>query len=352
FGEFLRQQIDVRALRPRRGGDLLRRSEVSLVQRGDIVLGHFVGTVVVLVDAADDEEADEDEDGDEGHRTECDEERKLALLLLRSCIGAGSGGLRAGDARSRGRLRNRLGLSGARAGAPLVRTRSGLVLPRRVRPGLALSTRIRGAALAGRILILTALILVGLIRGTRVRARRWAGPRPIRLIRAGGSAVLGRRIGVLRCLVLLRSGRGHGGPFRCPGGRLRCPGTGVARPLVGGAQLGRLVIGHSRTLGGLLTGRRVLVEIGSGHRLRLLGGVRGCRTLDALGLRILRTRRRSAGLRRLAGRWREIGVIVPVAHRWIHPLRVQACPGAIVLPRTRNRAVNTEKRARSQRKWK
>src|SRR5699024_10605605 len=279
FGEFLRQQIDVRALRPRRGGDLLRRSEVSLVQRGDIVLGHFVGTVVVLVDAADDEEADEDEDGDEGHRTECDEERKLALLLLRSCIGAGSGGLRAGDARSRGRLRNRLGLSGARAGAPLVRTRSGLVLPRRVRPGLALSTRIRGAALAGRILILTALILVGLIRGTRVRARRWAGPRPIRLIRARGAAVLGR-------------------------------------PTCG---LGRLVGGSRRTLAGLLTGRRVLVALGSGPRLRLLGGVRGCRTLDALGLRILRTRRRSAGLRRLAGRWREIGVIVPVAHRWIHP---------------------------------
>src|SRR5699024_7431173 len=226
-----------------------------------------------------------------------------------------------------------------------VRTRAGLVLPRLVLTGLALSARIRGAALAGRVLIRTALILVGLIRSARVRARRWAGPRPIRLIRAGGSAVLGRRIGVLRCLVLLRSGRGHGGP-------VRCPGIEAIRPLVGGVQRGRLAIGHSRPLGRLRAGRRVLVEIGSGHCLRLLGGVRGCRTLDALVLRILRTRRRSAGLRRLAGWWREIGVIVPVAHRWIHPLRVQACPGAIVLPRTRNRAVNTEKQARRQRKWK
>src|SRR5699024_2495318 len=170
------------------------------------------------------------------------------------------------------------------AGAPLVRTRAGLVLPRLVLTGLALSARIRGAALAGGVLIRTALILVGLIRSTRVWARRWAGPRPIRLIRTGGSAVLGRRIGMLRRLVLLRSGRGHGGP-------IRCPGTGVVRPPVGGAQRGRLVIGHSvighsRTLGGLRPGSRVLVEIGSGHRLRLLGGVRGCRTLDALALRI------------------------------------------------------------------
>src|SRR5699024_999341 len=156
FGEFLRQQIDVRALRPRRGGDHLRRSEVSLVQRGDIVFGHLVGTVVVLVDAADDEEADEDEDGDEGHRPECDEERKSALLPLRSCIGAGRRGLRAGEARGRGRLRNRLGLSGARAGATLVRARTGLVLPRLVLPGLALSARIRGAALALSVPILAA----------------------------------------------------------------------------------------------------------------------------------------------------------------------------------------------------
>src|SRR5699024_2164978 len=144
-------------------------------------------------------------------------------------------------------------------------------------------------------------------------ARRWAGPRPIRLIRAGGSAVLGRRIGVPRCLVLLRSSRGHGGP-------VRGLGIGAIRPLAGGVQRGRLVIGPSQTLGRLRAGRLVLVDIGSGHSLRLLGGVRGCRTLDALVLRILRTRRRSAGLRRLAGWWREIGVIVPVAHRWIHPL--------------------------------
>src|SRR5699024_2001297 len=145
----------------------------------------------------------------------------------------------------------------------------GLALSVRIRgAALALSARIRGAALAGCVLILTALILVGLIRSTWVWARRWAGPRPIRLIRAGGSAVLGRRIG-MRCLVLLRSGRGHGGP-------IRCLGTGVVRPLVGGAQRGRLVIGHSaighsvighsvighsRTLGGLRPGRRVLVEI-------------------------------------------------------------------------------------------
>src|SRR5699024_7402488 len=191
-------------------GDLLRRSEVSLVQRGDIVLGHLVGTVVVLVDAADDEEADEDEDGDERHRTGCDEERRLALLLLRSCIGAGRRGLSTGEARGRGRLAQRLAQCGTRAGAPRGRTRAGQVLPRVVLTGPALAARIRGAALAGRVLIRTALILGGLIRSARVWARRWAGPRPIRLIRAGGAAVLGRRIGVPRCLVLLRSGRGHG----------------------------------------------------------------------------------------------------------------------------------------------